>query len=314
MFNQIITIFLIVLLGYLFKKFNILPESSDKIFNKYLYYLAVPCLIFTNLIFNPINWTDYKFLLLNTLPIGFMIFSIFILWKTGFLNSKWAGVLIITSAFPNAVYLGFPVVSMTLGSSALAYASVIATIQTILIFTLGLGIVTYVTCTPSPLSSPTRGEDLLKFLNSEILTNTILWSCIAGILFSYLKITIPQLLIKTLSEIGSTTIPLALFSMGMSMDGRKIAGNLKKVFVISFLKLIILPAIFLTLALLLDFKGEHAKVSFLETSMPVAVLSFVLAQKMGLDEDVVSESILLSTILIFPLLFLYNLAMNFFLT
>jgi len=55
------------------------------------------------------------------------------------------------------------------------------------------------------------------------------------------------------------------------------------------------------------------KVSFLQICMPVAVMNYILAKEYDFDADLISQSILLSTAVFFPLLYLYDLAMTAFL-
>jgi predicted permease len=70
--------------------------------------------------------------------------------------------------------------------------------------------------------------------------------------------------------------------------------------------MLFVPAVYAGLALLLGFKGEASKVTFLQLSMPVAVLNYVIAKEFEFDADLVSQSIVFSTLSLLPLLFLYD--------
>jgi hypothetical protein len=103
--------------------------------------------------------------------------------------------------------------------------------------------------------------------------------------------------------LGLTASPVALFTLGGFLYGRFLKENLNLVILASFLKMIAFPVmIFLGSYYLLNFYALPAadlKVLILLSSMPVAVTTFVIAERFNLNRALVGNSILISTIFSF---------------
>jgi len=297
------SIFIIIALGWLFRKFALVGEGAEKAFNQYLFYLALPALTIVKISDTSFSGLGLDFIALNILPILAAMLLVYGCWKAGLLDWQSARLMIIVAGLGNTVYIGFPVVSMSLGPENIGYAAIAASLQNVFIFTFGfffMGTVCGGACPP------------ISF-KRLVLKNAILWSSIAGLFISFAGIKIPGLIYNLMTDIGRTTLPLSLFTIGLSLYGKELGANLGKVVWISVLKMAIIPAACVALAVILGFKGTISKVVFLESAMPVAVLNYVIAKEFEFDADLVSQSIVFSTLLLMPFLFLYDRAMRFFL-
>ncbi|MBU2572666.1 MAG: AEC family transporter [Elusimicrobia bacterium] len=301
MADIIANIFLVITLGWAFRKYGLVPESAEKAFNRYLYYAALPALTFVKIIDTPLKDLGTDFLLVNTLPIAALMALIVFLWLTRVLDWRFARLLVITAALGNTVYLGFPVVSMRLGEWAIGYAAVASSVQNILIFTLGFLLINVICEGSCPVKAG---------LKRLVLRNFVLWASIAGLAMSWFAAPLPGLLRTALADIGKTALPLALFTIGVSLYGKSVGGNAGKLSFIAAMKLFVLPLFYLLLASLLDFEGGAARAGYLEACMPVAVMNYVLAKEFDFDADLVSQSIVFTTLIFFPLLYLYDWAMT----
>ncbi|OIO05263.1 MAG: hypothetical protein AUJ51_00250 [Elusimicrobia bacterium CG1_02_56_21] len=294
---------LVLAAGWLFRKYGIVQEGAEKAFNQYLYYLALPALVILKIADTGLSGLGWRFLAANTLPLAAVMAVIWILWKANALDWRFARLLLIVSVLGNTVYLGFPVAVMRFGEDAIGYAAIATSIQNIFIFTFGFVLMTLIhegTCPPS------------RFLRL-IGRNVVLWSSVAGLVMSAFGLRLPELLHKVLSDIGKTTLPLSLFTIGVSLYGKRIAHNLPRIALVSGFKLLLLPFFYIASARVLGFEGFVSKVTFIEIVMPVAVLNYVIAAEFDFDADLVSQSILFSTLVFFPLLYLYDWAIKVFL-
>lgn len=299
----IANLLLVLSAGWLFRKYGIVQEGAEKAFNQYLYYLALPALILVKIADTPLSGLGWSFLAANTLPLAAVMGVVWALWKAGAIDWRFARLLLIVSVLGNTVYLGFPVAVMRLGEEAIGYAALITSIQNIFIFTFGFVLMTLICdggCPPS------------RFLR-HIGRNVVLWASVAGLLLAAFSLPLPALLHRVLSDIGRTTLPLSLFTIGVSLYGKKIAHNLPRIALLSGLKLLLLPLFYLLTARAMGFTGFVSKITFLEMAMPVGVLNYIIAKEFDFDSDLVSQSILFSTLVFFPLLYLFDWAMTAFL-
>jgi len=293
-------IFIVIAIGWLFRKYNLVGEDAEKAFNQYLFYLALPALTVIKIISTNFSGLGAAFIALNIAPILFLMAVSLLLWKTGAVDWKLARLLVIVSAMGNTVYLGFPIVAMRLGQEQIGCAAIVSSIQNVIIFTFGFYFTNLICAGRCQASSFKR----------LIGRNTVLWSSVTGIVISLLSLPIPAIAMDIMESIGKTTLPLALFTIGISLYGKSVSGNIRKLSLIAGMKLFALPLFCLLPAYLLDFKGGAARVVYLEMCMPVAVLNFVIAKEFDFDADLVSQSIIFTTLVFFPLLYLYDWVMT----
>jgi malonate transporter and related proteins len=290
---------LLLAAGWLFRRFGLVGEGAEKAFNQYLYYLALPALIIVKIADTPLAGLGWRFLAVNTLPLAAVMAAAWGLWKAGRIDWRLARLLIIVSVLGNTVYLGFPVADMRLGSGAIGYAAIVSSVHNVFIFTFGFLLMTLVCERDCP---PARFARLLG-------RSVVLWASVAGLLVAGFGLRIPPLLHGVLADLGKTTLPLALFTLGVGLYGKRLAHNLPRIALVSGLKLLLLPLCYVLAARAFGFTGLVSRVSFLEAAMPVAVMGYVVAREFDFDEDLVGQSILLSTLAFFPLLYVYDWAL-----
>lgn len=289
MLDIVLFIFGIMAVGFLAKHFGLLPEGAYKPINDYVYYISMPALVFAKLAETHLGPEHLVLLLANLLPIAAMMLLVVALWKWKIVTPKMAAALLLTSFFGNIVYMGFPIVKLKFGASALSSAAIISAIYNFMIFGIGMLILSAI--------AGKKGNE-----GKKLVGNTIIISCLLGALFSLASIGLPPLLLKIIDTLGATTAPMALFSVGLFLHGKKIAKAPSSIALLCAFKLLLFPALFVASALILGLKGQPLQISFLEALMPVAVTNFVIAQKFGLDDELVAESVLASTIIAIPLL------------
>lgn len=306
-------IFLTMAAGWLFRKLSLIGEGAERAFNQYLFYLALPALTIVKISDTSFAGLGADFIALNFLPVLAVMLLVYGAWKAGLLDRQSARLMIIVAGMGNTVYIGFPVVSMSLGAENIGYAAIAASLQNVFIFTFGFFFMGAVCGGSPPPGSSSAGRCPSVSFRRLVLKNAVLWSSIAGLFVSFAGIKLPGFIHNLFTDIGRTTLPLSLFTIGLSLYGKKPGANLGKAAWISGLKMGFVPAAYLALALLCGFKGTVSRVLFLQSAMPVAVLNYIIAKEFEFDADLISQSIVLSTLLLMPLLFLYGWAMRFFL-
>lgn len=294
---------LVLAAGWLFRRFGVVKEGAEQAFNQYLYYLALPALIILRIAETPLAGLGWRFVAANTLPLAAVMGTAWGLWKAGRIDWRLARLLIIVSVLGNTIYFGFPVVAMRLGGEALGYAALASSVQNVFIFTFGFFLMSSVCerdCPPARFARMIGG-------------NVVLWASLAGLLLAATGLRLPGLLQRVLADIGGTTLPLSLFTLGVGLYGKRVAHNLPRIALISGLKLLLLPLFCLLAARGFGYAGVVPRVTYLQTAMPVAVMNYIVAKELDFDEDLVAQSILFSTLAFLPLLYLYDLAMTAFL-
>jgi hypothetical protein len=122
--------------------------------------------------------------------------------------------------------------------------------------------------------------------------------CLAvGLLFNFTGFQLPGFLNASLRPFADMTVPLILFSVGVTLDVTKVLHNVRPAAVVTAVTLVVGPIIGWVLGLVLADSDISHKVMILEGAMPVATLTPVLAANIDLDLDLANTAIALSTLL-----------------
>jgi len=290
MLNEIIILIAIIVLGYIARAVSLISKELEKELSNFVYYIAMPCLIFVSLANTIITEQHLEFLFLNSLTLSVAFTLVYLLYELKTLKGKFAATLMLCLVFGNVIFMGFPVAQAAFGQEAISDVAVIAFVYNLFIFTLGLYLFSLMT-----------HKDNNTFAFQKLATNTVLYACMIGASISVLNIDLPAIVIEPLSLIGQTTIPLALFAMGAFLYEKK-AGSRPEVVILFVAKMVCLPLILLCVALLVGADKYVFRLSFLEASMPIAVTSFVIAREFSLDAELVAEATVATTIASIPMI------------
>ncbi|MDD5099116.1 MAG: AEC family transporter, partial [Candidatus Colwellbacteria bacterium] len=220
--------------------------------------------------------------------LAFSFFLLIIISSTKLTNDIKAALFLI-AATGNTIYMGFPIIELHLGGGALSAGALIGTIYLVVPLLISIFVIRYWHNNSHNLS-----RELVEFIKNPLIISVVI-----GIALSFVKAD--NIIIdgarKTLSMLGATASPIALFVLGGFLYGKFMKKNLGLVVLSSALKIAIFP-LFVAIAYAC-FKFGNPNVSILMASMPVAVTTFVISEKFKLDSALVGNAVLLSTALSF---------------
>lgn len=192
---------------------------------------------------------------------------------------------VILSAFClNAGNYGLSVASFAFGEAALARAVVVYVGNTILNYTLGVFVA-------SSGSQPTMGA--LR----NILRVPAFYATLAAFALHGLHVELPLPLLRSVTVLKDAAIPAMLVLLGLQLSHSVQFSRLRLVGSGVFLKLLIAPLVGVALALAFHLNDVAAVAFILMTSMPTAVVTLILAKEYQLDESLMLNLIMASTLL-----------------
>ena len=238
--------------------------------------LSVPALIFTALINTDLDPSALTGLFLATL-LTYLIISALAL-----ITVKLAGMdsrtYVNPLTFGNTGNLGMPLALFAFGDVGLSYAIVVFAVMAFWSFTFGL----YVT---SGGGSPFKA-----------LKEPLVWATVLGALFLWQGWKLPKFAMNTLELLGQIAIPIMLITLGVAVARLRPTG-LFKASAISIAKVTICAGIAFGMALIFNLSPEPTAVLIVQMATPVAVTSYMLAEKYGADSDAVAALVVASTLL-----------------
>ena len=238
--------------------------------------LSVPALIFTALVNTEIDPAALKITALAAALayIGVGLASAIAL-RLGSLSQR---TFLPPMAFGNTGNLGLPLAFFAFGQVGFDYAVVVFAVMAFLSFTLGVWLVSG---HGSPLSA---------------LKQPIVWATVLGSVFLAKGWTLPVWSMNTLELLGQIAIPLMLITLGVAITRLKPA-SLGRAFGLSTLKLVICVAVPAAVGLWLGLPEIAFAALVVQVATPVAVTSYMLAEKYGADAAEVAGLVVVSTLL-----------------
>jgi malonate transporter len=131
----------------------------------------------------------------------------------------------------------------------------------------------------------------------QIALNPIILGCVAGIALSLTGIRLPQPVADTLRLLGQASLPLALLSVGASLDFSLIRGARNALAAASLAKLAVLPALTWAACRWLGVDPLATAVCTLFNALPASPSSYVMARQMGGDHLLMAAILTLQTML-----------------
>src|SRR5215210_1533872 len=145
-----------------------------------------------------------------------------------------------------------------------------------------------------PPAAPLPATALRTF--SALARNPLILAIFAGLAASALGLDTPTPVANFLDLLGDTAGPCALFALGATLAGRKVAGGTAEVAYMTLMKLVVHPAaLFLTTTLLFDVDPLWATAALLGAALPIAANVFIVARQYDVYVGRTSSAILVST-------------------
>ena len=253
--EQIIQLFLMIFMGFLIVKAKLLNSEDSKVLSIIVLYLIIPCVIINAF---QVDYTPQtvKGLLIalagSVMTQIILLIVVFLLGKVLHLNE----VEVASIYYSNSGNLIVPIVTFILGKEWVLYGCVFMSVQLIFLWTHCKKII-----------SREPSYDWRK-----IVLNINMISIAIGIILFLTRIHLPEDINSTLSAVGSMIGPASMIVTGMlfaGMDFKQIFAS-KQVYFVTFLRLIVVPAIALVLI-----KFSH--LAFLSSNGPKIMLIVFLA-------------------------------------
>lgn len=288
--NATIPIFLMMLLGMLFRKLGWMDEVFAAKMNKFVFLVPLPVLLFEQLAtvdFSEV-W-DIKFIIFCFVVTAISITIstlISLLWK----DRSIKGEFIQATYRSSAALLGIAFIQNIYGTAGMAPLMIIGSVPL-------YNIMAVVVLSVFKPGNNSFDKALVKKTLKGIATNPIIIGIVAGFVWSALKLPMPSILHKTVSSIGATATPMGLMSMGATFEMKKATSKMKPTIVAVFMKLVGFCAIFLPMAALLGFRNEEMIAILVMLGSATTVSCFVMARNMGHEGTLSSGVIMMTTLL-----------------
>ena len=290
MFDVMITLFVIVLVGYTAGKLGYMGGEFDRKLSSLVINWTCPALILASSMTGDMPDRRYILPLLGISVFTYVVLTL-LAWGLSRVLTKNVddrGIVAFALVFGNVGFMGYPVVASIFGQQAVFYAAVLNVVNTFAVFTIGTMMIT-----------GGQGSDRKRF-NKKVLYSTPMLSAYLSMLIVALNIdNIPAYVSQPLTMIGNITVPAALLIIGSSMSQlplRALMGNLT-VYGTTLFRLALLPVGVHFLCLALGFDPYVTSINTVVIAMPVATYGTILCLKYQRDTTLIAEVTFITTLL-----------------
>ena len=291
--NTVVPIFILVFLGQLFLRIGLLDKAFFDRAEKFVFKVALPCSLFIS-VHNADAGTAFEpllmifcavYTLLNAL-IPTVIVPLFIK------DNPRRGAFIQGVYRSNFAILGIPLLKQMYPETGEAVA---ASVIPIAIPAFNILAVVLLTVFSPEEKKASIGATLKKAIIG-VLKNPLIIGVALGMPFMLTSLTLPKILYTGVKYMGDLCTPLALMCLGASINFAAFKGKIGLASLAAFFKIVVSPAVALTVAALLGMRAEQLGTVLIMFGGPMAVSGYIMAKNMKSDHELAAQILLISTL------------------
>ncbi len=301
MYVQILTIvlpvFILIALGYGSARTGFLGEEVGTSLGQFVFTVAIPVLIFRTLAtssFDGVSPWGLWFAYFTGVAITWTCATLII--RRVFKREARAGVIAgITAGFANTVLVAVPLVTSLYGEAGLVPVFILISVH-MPVMTVACAVLMERAVVLDGAGAGRAHSEIFKSVILSLITNPIVIGIAAGALWRVLNLPISGIFSDVLERLAATAIPIALFSLGMSMVRYGVRGNVAPALILSALKGVAMPAIVYVMAKhVVGLPELWVAAATLTAACPTGVNAFIFANRYGTGHAMSANSITFTT-------------------
>jgi predicted permease len=280
--NNLLPILLVAGTGYIAGKWLHVEARS---ISRVVFYLFSPCLIFDLLVTSEIQNSDMLRM------VGFTVASILVVaaltWLLGRvfkLERKLMAAVLICTMTINAGNYGLSLNLFAFGEEALAYASLFFVASAIITYTLGTMVAS-------------MGKSSLGEAFKGLMKIPTVYAVVLALIFITMNWKLPLPLERSVALLGDAAIPGMLLVLGLQLQNNRRTRHVRALILANGMRLLGGMVVGFGMAALFGLQGMAYNAGVLESSMPTAVLSTILATEFDAEPAFVTTAVFSSTLL-----------------
>ncbi|MCC0679780.1 AEC family transporter [Clostridioides sp. ES-S-0005-03] len=234
-FIQVAVLFIIILVGYFVRKFNLLDEHCTSKLSNLTMTIFLPSMIISSMQINFDNKMIQKILLLLFISLVMYIVSIIIAFLLKYIlkceDTKDLGIYQYIVVFSNVAFMGYPVIEAVLGHEAIFYTAIFNLPFNLFSFTLGIYLLSK--------GSTTKGFSMKSLISPATIAVVI------GLFLFITGLRLPQFINDPLKMLGDMTTPISMIIIGSLLANSSAIDCFvnKRLYLVTIVRLLVLPVI-----------------------------------------------------------------------
>lgn len=275
------SIFIIIAIGFITVRRGLLEPSNTRALGVFVVDYALPALLFKALSQQPMAQVlNFDLLMVYALgSVSLMIVSLLcrcLIQRKGLQESA---ILTMGITVSNSAFMGFPIAQQIIGETARSTLAVYVSVENLIMLPV------LITLIEISSQSHEKGMLIFKAIIKRLMTNPLILSISAGVVFSIFELHLPVFLSRALEMLSGASAPVALFYIGCILAGLCLKGMKADISSVIFGKLFLHPLAIYLMLLAFAFQNPVLKqAAVINASMPMFSIYPLLNQKYGYEE------------------------------
>lgn len=284
--NIVMPLFICMAVGYFLRQIKMVDEKILNAINKLCFKVFLPLYLMENVYTTDLQAAFDPWLILFSLGGLLVIFLLLVLIIPRIEKDNTRRGVVVQGIFrSNFALFGLPLAISLCGEGNIGPTSLL----------IGILVPLYNVLAVIALEGFRGGKPNVKKMVKGIVTNPLILATLLGVVLNLLHIDLPYILDKSVSDLGKIATPLSLVALGGTFTFEKVRKYLKQLTIVVTGKLIIIPVIMMSLAVLLGFRKEDLVPIMIMFAAPTAVSSFPMAQQMDGDAELAAQIIVFTS-------------------
>lgn len=250
------------------------------------FYIFSPCLVFTSLYKSQLTYDEFGRLALFTILVIITLGLLaFLFGKLLRLDRSTRIGLIVINMFGNGGNYGLPLILFAFGETALARAVIYYVTSTIMVYSIGV------------IVASTNRQSTFKESALAVLKLPVIYGVIIAVIFKLTGLELPLMIFRAVDLLSGAALPVMLIVLGLQLAETRQIKNLRVITAASIFQLLSGPIVGLLVAALVGLTGPARQAAVVESAMPTAVITTILAVEYDIDPAFVTGIVLVTTLL-----------------
>lgn len=284
--QDIVSIFFVLGLGYFAGKRSMFTQDQAAGFNHLVLNFALPATLFVSIANSTRErlFSDSSMLIVSIIVLVGWYLAAFLVAKFFFRHTRQeAGIAGLSAGSPTVGFLGIAVLAPLFGAEAALSVAVVALVVNVLQVPLGVFFV-----------APAGTKPATALIGA--MKQPVVLAPLIAVALVVLGVRVPQIADAPLALIGHATSGVAVFAAGLVLSAHKFHLNLEVAWN-TVVKLLLMPASMLALALAFGITGEKLEQLVLLAALPPAFTGIVLAGRYQTYVELASSTLIVTALL-----------------
>lgn len=281
--QQVLILFLLVLVGYLLGKTKIITDKGGKVCSDLALLIATPCVIIKSFQREYNTALMYELLIALAVAFGLHVVAIVIAHIVYRKDTPTTRVYRTSTVLSNAGFMGLPLQQAVLGDQGVMYGATYVVAMSVTMWSYGLLIM-----------DKSGGKVPIR----KMLFSPGVIGLVVGFLLFACRVTLPEIIFAPIRHLGNLNTPLPMLFAGYYLSKVDMKQALKKPadFGAMAMRLLVVPVISIALMYVCGIRGNMLLSMAIASTAPVAVAVAMFADRYRQDAETSINLVALSTL------------------